>query len=348
MAGQDRTTSRAVILSEAFEKAPYRYDFYTVLRRIECLHRELPRLGEAVRPGEEPVRLGQEPSLAFAPASLAKFIPGTDGHLPRLSVNFFGVLGPNGPLPLHLTEYARSRMYQNHDATFARFLDVFHHRLLLLFYRAWAESQPTTHLDRPNDDRFATYLGSLCGLGLSSHRNRDAISDNAKQYFSGHFSCQTRHAEGLRAVISTYFQMPAEIEQWIGQWVKIPEKYYWLLGKSQVVTSSKIGILGSTAVAGRRVWERQHKFRIVLGPLDREQFDRMLPRGESLKRLIVLVRNYIGDQLTWDLRLVLKKESMQPSILGVNGVIARTSWLIRDTFHKTWEDLVIDPFSDGG
>lgn len=346
MAGQDRTTPRPVIISEAFERAPYQYDFFVALRRLECLNRDLPRLGTAARPVDEPVRLGQEPSLAFAPSSLAKLTPGSNGRVPRLSVNFFGLLGPNGPLPLHLTEYARSRMVQNRDPTFARFLDVFHHRLLLLFYRAWAISQPTVHLDRLKDDRFATYLGSLFGLGFASLRGRDVISDNAKQFFSGHFCCQSRHAEGLTRIVSSYLQMPAEIEQFIGQWVRIPDNCYWRLGKIRAVSSSKIGLLGTSTIVGTRVWERQHKFRIVLGPLDRRQFTRMLPGGRSLNRLVTLVRNYVGDQLTWDLKLILKKEAMQPTKLGVNGYIGRTSWLIRNTAQKTWEDSIIDPFFD--
>src|SRR5262245_48027513 len=94
--------SDAVAFFAALAEAPYRYDFYQTLRRLECLYDTKPRWGRALRPIDEPIRLGQDPDLAFAPAPLASFEPGRDGLPARLQVRLFGLLGPNGPLPLHL------------------------------------------------------------------------------------------------------------------------------------------------------------------------------------------------------------------------------------------------------
>ena len=102
--------------------------------------------------------------MTFASGPLAHLRPGEGDAPPRLTVNFFGLLGPNGPLPLHLTEYARDRLRNSDDPTMARFLDLFHHRMLLFFYRAWAAGQPTVSRDRPGEDRFETYIGSLPAL----------------------------------------------------------------------------------------------------------------------------------------------------------------------------------------
>ena len=124
---------------------------------------------------------------------------------PRLAVNFFGLFGPNGPLPLHLTEYARNRLRAESDPTLVRFIDLFHHRMLTLFYRVWAAAQPTVSFDRPETDRFALYVGSLFGLGMPSLRNRDAFPDLARLHYAGQLACQTRHPDGLNAMISDYF-----------------------------------------------------------------------------------------------------------------------------------------------
>ena len=131
------------------------------LRRLETLFVDAPRLGRSLRPAEDPVRLTQEPSLAFAAATLAGFQLPKNGIPPRLSIAFGGLLGPQGPLPLHFTEYARDRIINSRDTTLTRFLDIFHHRMLSLVYRAWADAQPTVQFDRPNSDRFRAALATL-------------------------------------------------------------------------------------------------------------------------------------------------------------------------------------------
>jgi len=138
MADADRTATHALTLLRDLQERPYDFGFFQAVRRIENLYRDKPRTGASSHASDDPVRLVQEPTTAFAPSTLASFTPGEGKAKPRLSSYFFGLLGPNGPLPLHLTEYGRDRLRNAGDATFVRFLDLFHHRLLSLFYRAWA------------------------------------------------------------------------------------------------------------------------------------------------------------------------------------------------------------------
>ena len=72
-------------------------------------------------------------------------------------LRLFGLFGPHGPMPMHVTELARERLRAHQDPTLARFSDIFHHRLLALFYRSWAQNQPTVQHDRPKNDRFAAW-----------------------------------------------------------------------------------------------------------------------------------------------------------------------------------------------
>ena len=167
--------SDAVGFFAALAEAPYRFDFYQTLRRLECLSLDKPRWGKALRPVDEPVRLGQEPDLSFAPAPIASFDHTRGGRQSRLRVRLFGLLGPNGPLPLHITEYARERERNAGDPTLSAFLDVFHHRFLALFYRAWAQAQPHVNRDRPADDRFAAYIGAFLGVSPERFRNPGKI-----------------------------------------------------------------------------------------------------------------------------------------------------------------------------
>ena len=131
----------------------HQFSFFAIMRLIEALHPDRPRFGQSVRPGQDVLRLGQEPSVVHSPAALASFDAGSDGKPDWLRVHFFGLFGPDGPLPLHLTEYARDRRRNHGDRTFQAFADLFHHRTLSLFYRAWANSRPTVSFDRPDQDR---------------------------------------------------------------------------------------------------------------------------------------------------------------------------------------------------
>jgi type VI secretion system protein ImpH len=337
MASPDRTQAYAVALLEALRREPYAFHFFQALRRLECLHRDKPRLGKSLRLADDPVRLAQEPSLAFAPATLAAFEPGDEEQPSRLYEYFLGLFGPNGPLPLHLTEYVRDRTRNVGDRTLARFADIFHHRMLCLFYRAWADTQPTVSFDRPETDRFNVYVGAPFGLGMPSLWNRDAVPDLAKFHYAGRLVCQTRNPEGLEAVLADFFRLPVTIETFVGHWLPLSET-----GRCRLGESPATGLLGVTAVIGERVWDCQYRFRVVMGPMGLEEFQRFLPGNDSLRRLVDWVRNYIGDELLWDVNLILKKEEVPPLVLGAGTRLGWTTWLTSQPLDHDADDLKLD------
>lgn len=339
--GPERAAAMQMLV-DLLARAPEQFDFYQVMRRLEnlyCDSPERPRFGQAMRPIDEPIRLGQDPSMSFAPRTLSGVQASKTGAPPRLTQNFFGLLGPNGPMPLHLTEYARDRLRGTpSDPTMTHFLDVFHHRLLMFFYRAWAAAEPTVSHDRPETNRFLSYVGSMIGIALPALRNKDEFPDAAKLYYAGRFGAQTRNAEGLGAIIGDFFQMPARIECFVGDWLDLPIDCRWKLGKP-----GAIGILGVSSTLGAHAWSRQQKFRVVLGPLDSNQFQTMLPGGDSLKRLRDLVRNYIGHELRWDVLLHLAERIDEPWRFG-RSHLGWTSWLGRPGPGRSRrEDLILDP-----
>lgn len=337
MASKGRSTPDALALEQALEAQPYKFGFYQTLRRFECLRKEKPRIGMSVRPADDVLRLSQEPSVAFAPSTLASFKIGTDENLSKLAVYFFGLFGPNGPLPLHLTEYARDRIRNSDDPTFSEFVDIFHNRMLSLFYRSWASAQPAVNFDRPDEDRFSVYMGALFGLGMPSLKNRDEIPDLAKLHFAGRLSSQAKNAEGLMAIISTFFKVPVVIEQFIGEWLKIPGNNWCRLGVSPAIAT-----LGVNTAIGDYVWQCQQKFRIILGPLEYQDYEHLLPGRNSGKRLRALVRNYIGDSMNWDVKLVLKKKKVPAFRLGEDDLLGWNTWLGRRTSNDDADDLVLN------
>lgn len=336
----DPVAARAALLDRLAE-APHAQGFYQVMRMIEAAYPDRPRFGRSARPAQDPVRLGQEPDVVFAASTLARWEP-RNGLPSRLLVNFFGLFGTDGPLPLHLTEYARDRKRLARDPTLQRFADIFHHRALSLFWRAWADSRPTISFDRQSQDRFATYVGALIGLGMDSLRERDAMPDLTKLHFAGLLSNQTRHAEGLAAMLSAFFTMPVRVECFIGAWLRLEAPDLTRLGERRGATAR----LGCSALLGGRVWTRAEKFRIVFGPLSLDDYIRLLPGGSSFHTLIPIVRLYAGDTLLWDVNLILRRAEIPPIQLGRQGKLGWTTWLMPRRQETDAADLFLDASAD--
>jgi type VI secretion system protein ImpH len=335
MASKFRKQAHSVDLG--FLENPAGLSFYQAVRRVECQFANQPRIGHATRSADEPIQFCQEPSLGFAPATLQRFERQKKTGKPRLMVNFMGLLGPQGPMPLHFTDYAHDRKLNHDDPTLARFLDIFNHRMISLFYRAWACNRQTISHDRPYDDRFSAYIGSLIGIGNDALRNRDAVPDVAKLYYSSQLVCQTRHAEGLRAILEDYFGVKTVIEEFVGQWIALPEAYRCRLGQS-----AENATVGVNAVVGSRIWDCQQKFRIVMGPMGLGDYERMLPGSGSFEALKAWVRNYVGDELSWELRLILKAAEIPAVRLGEAGLLGWTTWIKSRPFEQDADDLVLE------
>jgi type VI secretion system protein ImpH len=322
MARKVRTAPRPVDLSRNLGEAPWEFDLFQAMRLIEAAHGERARTGESRRPGDDPVRFAQEASLAFAPSAVAAFERASERRAPRLVQRVFGLFGPNGALPLHLTEWARDRGRNSGDWAFLRFVDIFHHRMLALFYRAWAQAQPAVSLDRPQQDYFGRRLAALCGLGQPALRDRDSAPDFVKLAHAGVFGRQVRSAECLQIVLANYFRVPVRIEEFVGQWLAISSAQRTRLG-----AAAGFARLGEDAVIGDRTWHAQSRFRVVLGPLSFEEYERFLPSGASSRALHDLIRLYVGVEFSWEVRLVLGKGVVPLAWLGNSVWLGWTSWL---------------------
>ncbi len=333
----DEGRSETDTLMERLCRDPYRFDFFQAVRRLECASDGRHNVGDSIRPAHDPVRFCQEPRLRFAPSTLSRFEPAEGSSPAHMFVHFFGLLGPNGPMPLHLTEYVCGRLRSRRDPTLARFLDIFHHRLISFFYLAWARAQKTVNFERGEDDRFSAFIGSLFGVGMHSLRGRDAVPDVAKLHYSGLLAGRGRSAAALRAVLSDYFQVPVNLEQFVGEWLEMPPGSRCRLGDP-----ASPGSLGRDTLIGDRVWECQHKFRIKMGPLDLEQFRRMLPSGDGLAELAAWVRGYVGAVLAWEVQLVLKAEEIPELQLGGPNRLGWSTWLKSGPLRQDADQVILE------
>lgn len=322
--------------------APARFDLFSALLRLESASPDKPRFGAAARPADEPVRVAQQVGLAFPPSAIGSVtaVAGGTDTAARIEQRVFGLTGPNGPLPVHLTEYAYERMLHHGDSTFARFLDLLTHRLALLFYRAWAQAQPAVGLMRPERAPVDRALACLFGNGAPQLRETDALGEHPRLHFAGRLARGARDAEGLGGWIRERFGVAVRIEQFRGHWMALPQRQRTRLGRR---AESR---LGQGAVLGGQVWDVQHRFGIVLGPLDWDQYRRFVPGARDLDELAAMVRQYVGLELAWDLRLLLRRDVAPPLRMARElqdsgaGRLGRTAWLGRR--RRDADEMLID------
>ncbi|MDF3980977.1 type VI secretion system baseplate subunit TssG [Luteibacter sp. PPL554] len=286
-------------------------DWFGAVRRLERAVGRRPRVGRAGRPADEPVRFTHPPSLEFAPTAVWGIDAVAGGRLTVRSA-VLGLWGPQGALPLHLTEYALGQRHARKDRTLEAFADVFHHRMLSLLYRAWAETQPCVQADRPADDAFAGYLGAVTGVAPGEP------GAGVVRFAAGHFATRSRHAEGLRALTSVVLGVAVRIEEHLPERLPVDDAMRCRLNRTRV---------GHTGVLGRTVRVASSRFRLRIGPLPWRRYAALSSRGPAWHALVVAVRRYAGASHAWDARLCLQRHDVPDARLGGDARLGHSCWI---------------------
>ena len=300
------------------ESEPWRFDYFTVLRHLERTFANQPRIGDSAARREDFVQLGQDPFMDFPASNLARVVQSDDKPL-KVFVKYLGLLGPQGALPLATTEEAYHYVLANDDA-FPRFLDIFNHRFIQLFFRAWADARPIVQHDRPDTDRFVAYIGSAIGVGSKPYQNLDSVPDAVKLGFAGILSAQAKCASRLASAICGLFNVKAEVEEFVGSRLMVEADDLSILG-------GRYNRLGEDTMLGRSIFSVQDKIRVRIFTKDLAQYIRFLPTGDLCEPLADFVFFYNGEQLDWDAELAIPSGAAEPIRLGAFGQLGWTSWM---------------------
>ena len=299
---------------------PFRFDFFAVMRELERSTPKKPRVGDSTVVAEDVVALGQDPYLEFPASNISNFDETASGA-PRLKTRFLGYFGPQGALPLSSTVEAFAwSTSPKRDDSFARFTDIFANRFLQLFYRAWADARPLAQHDRPRQDRFIRYLGSMSGIGSDAFVDRDSVEDIAKIPFAGMTGSAIKSASRLRQLIRGIFKVDTDVEERIGMWLTFEPGDQMALGTN----GSSLGV---DTFLGMRAYSINDKIRIGIKTTTLEQYRTFLPSGGLSERLADLVFYYLGHRFDFDVQLSLPARLAPPTRLGVSGELGWTSWI---------------------
>jgi type VI secretion system protein ImpH len=335
MRAQKRRFEPAVI--ERLFKEPYRFEYFQAVRVLELWHKRHGRgsLSDRLRfqnstsltfPASQLEAIHTEPrDLARDADSLGAAAQTSTLRYIRITPAFMGLLGGSGVLPAHYTERVEEhKVYQREDGPRA-FLDAFSNRSLAMFHAAWSKYRLELKYELDGKDAFLPLLLALAGFGNGALRERVAgVDDGAVLDESiGYFAASIRHrpasAVQIARVLSEYFGRPVKAEQFVGCWYDVPAAQQTILGAPNAV-------LGQGAMAGQRVWQRDLRLRLSIGPLDRAGFNAFLPGGRAARALKSMVTMFTGVTLEYEVELVLRAADVKGVDLDPDGYPGRLGW----------------------
>jgi type VI secretion system protein ImpH len=341
----------------------FAFDFFQAVRLLGRVDPRRRPVGVTAAPRDEIVRFRAWLSLNFPSSRGIYEIQRVSDGPPQMTETFMGLTGTQGVLPRHYTELLLrlDREVRGPERYALRaWLDLFNHRFVSLFYRAWEKYRFFLAQERgehfgKEPDTFTQALYSFVGLGLPALRERlrvahivtidelstvdeplglprrgeqtlAAIDDLALFYYGGLLSQRPRSAVALRALLADYFELPIEVRQFHGRWLRLEADNQTRLGEANAA-------LGLNVVAGERVWDVQGMIRLRVGPLRRDQFDAFLPDRSPIRErkafflLCHLARLYVGPELDFDVQLVLRAQDVPPCQLADDGGLGpRLGW----------------------
>lgn len=327
-------------LNQVLVDEPYRFEFFQAVRLLEKIYPERRAVGRNAMPGEELVRFRSRIALDFPASEIHEIRQSIDDETweekLEMIVNFMGMVGVSGVLPQPYTDLVLDRVRHRDTAMWA-FLDIFTHRAVSMFYRAWRKYRFPVGYERGNDE-FTAYMFDLVGLGTKGLRGRMNLPDESLLPYAGLITQKPHSCNAMENTLSDYFSVPATVQQFCGQWLALEKADYTKLGRRN-------SALGVSAIAGTHIWEQQSKFRVKLGPIDFKQFQGFLPNGSAHGPLKSIVKFMTGLEFDFDVKLILKKAQVPSSILTTRALrrpmLGWTTFLKTKPFEHDDEQLVL-------
>lgn len=335
---EDAAVAALRALEEELRDDPNSFGFFQAVSLLERLSPEREGVGRFVDPASEAVRFSVNRTIAF-PASEIQALTMDGGGPARMLVNFMGLIGPSGVLPHHYTLLAGDQGRKRGSAL-GDFLDLFHHRILSLFYRAWRKNRFAVGMEG-GEDPLREHVLDLVGMGVEELRADLPFEEEVLAFYSGLLSSQHRGAVALEQLLEDYFEVPVEVHQFEGAWFGLPERDLCELGEEDGPSSR----LGAGAVVGDEIWDPQSRVRIRVGPLTLEQYRRFLPNGEWYSALREIARFFANDEHEFDLQLVLSQPDVPGCILGADDQhlqpLGWSTWIGPDGFSRDADETIL-------
>lgn len=308
---------------------PYEYSFFQAIYLLEKHYQNLPgvefnAIGENRYVKNEYIQFSVSPKLNF-PKSDIEYITQTEHNeqvYTQVEVNFLGLHGSSSPLPTSYTEKLAGR--DSDDNPVKDFFDFFHHRYISLFYRVWKKYRYHIQYQSGATDPFSGRLLHLVGLSNVIQENNDVDLDRAKLLpYVNQLSTRTRSPKLISGIVSHYFSLSnVYIEEWVYRRVEITNAQRNKLNQKNCQ-------LGEDFHLGQSMADLTGKFNLCISDIDFDTYTDFLPDGQLYKTLVGLMKFILCDPIAWDLKLIVKNNSIPKNALGdgAGNELGQTCWL---------------------
>ncbi len=325
-------------LIDRLRTEPHRFEFFQAVRLLlghyrDCSNdqQDLDILGQVIQ-FRNSVSLGFPPSEIEAlhfetPVHTAGVPePGTVNRLGKvvLTPAFIGLTGPMGVMPRHYTHYVAEREIYHRDTATRAFLDIFSSRAVALFYQTWLKYRLHLQYEADRKNRFLPLVLSLGGFGLAGTQQRlkqgkQGIADESLAYYVSAMRERPQSVQWFARVIADYFRVKCQVEQFVGQWLQLPHQETTRLGTANHA-------LGQSTFCGGRVWDRNAKIKLIIGPLRKQQFDDFLPGKHAASNLKRFFQLMVGLTYDCEVQLILDKRDLVQAKLDSRCPSSRLGW----------------------
>jgi type VI secretion system protein ImpH len=266
--------------------------------------------------------------LSIATRDIARFVPGDKDRPAKVDVEVLGLLGPEGAMPLHITRWIMARLSERwfasggdsaaSDTTFLDLCNLLQHRMMALYWRAWADARAEVQLEQGRSGRAQALQAVLAGTGLPgmASTNADRV---LKLRHATSLGAQVHGVERLTDLLADLIQTPVRLAEFVGYWMEIPPPLQSRLGTAHVQ-------LGASAVVGARSFQRQSRAELQIGPLSFNQYRKVLDDKSLCARIRHAIRFTVGSEIDFDLRLVLARAEVPDPRLG-QCQLGRSIWI---------------------
>jgi type VI secretion system protein ImpH len=327
------------LLEETLRDDACSFEFFQAVTLLQRLRRGSQPVGRFSNPEDEAVHFSVNNELAF-PASQVQEISYGEDRPAQMKVNFMGLSGPMGVLPYCYSELVLERLRAK-DKSLQSFLDIFNHRIISFFYRAWEKYRfPVTYY-LGDEDLFTHHLLDLIGLGTPGLQERQVVPDDAFLHYVALLGEQSRSPSALEAILRDYFQVPVEIEQFIGAWYRLDPSARCCMQEDNDDSEQ----LGRGAIVGDEIWDQRSRVRIKLGPMTLPQYRDFLPDGSALEPLRAITRFFSNNEFDFEVQLFLRQEEVPSCEVGFEGEgpprLGWVTWLKSKPLNRNPGDTIL-------